>query len=286
MDRRDDDVRVPSLSSSHVNLREIVPNDYPFLYHLAVGTPDSFRWRFRDAQPSYEEFTSGALRSRIFCHFLVESRNPRRAVGYVACYQADFRNRHAYIGVQGVPAYRDSGMLFDAMKVLLDFLFGCYEFDKIYAECAEFNVPLFASALETLFIKEGHLRNHERFGGQTWDMFVLACYRETWFRESQNRRRGSGDLLKVDEFGRRAAFEEFRDLIAKEFELNQSDLRESTRLCDDLGFDSLKMLELVLFIEENADVLIEDSELLNIGTLGEAHCAYIQAPEGNHSGTP
>jgi acyl carrier protein len=55
---------------------------------------------------------------------------------------------------------------------------------------------------------------------------------------------------------------------------NKVDLKnadENLRLVEDLGIDSLTMLEVVLTVEESLGVRVEDAELRNLRTLGDVH---------------
>lgn len=45
--------------------------------------------------------------------------------------------------------------------------------------------------------------------------------------------------------------------------------KDSTRLMDDLGIDSLLMVEIVILVEETLHISIENEELRNIRTLGD-----------------
>lgn len=65
-----------------------------------------------------------------------------------------------------------------------------------------------------------------------------------------------------------------------------STLSEDTRLIEDLGIDSLTMLEVVLSIEEALGIRIENEELMQIRTLGEvkAFVAQKSASAGDKKG--
>jgi acyl carrier protein len=78
--------------------------------------------------------------------------------------------------------------------------------------------------------------------------------------------------------------DEFYGAIAAEFELDKS-LADHSLLESDLGFDSLGMFDLVLFIEEVAGVQPEDQRAMDypmMTTLGDAY-AYCEALEAQFS---
>ena len=57
--------------------------------------------------------------------------------------------------------------------------------------------------------------------------------------------------------------------LAPEYNRSLSDAGDNTRLIEDLGIDSLTLLEIVLSIEETIGISIENEELREIRTLGE-----------------
>ncbi len=63
--------------------------------------------------------------------------------------------------------------------------------------------------------------------------------------------------------------EHFLDYIAVELELERSSLHMKDSLVEDLGFDSILMLELILALED-LDVEIEEEMIDQIATLEDA----------------
>ncbi|MDE1171177.1 MAG: phosphopantetheine-binding protein [Verrucomicrobium sp.] len=59
--------------------------------------------------------------------------------------------------------------------------------------------------------------------------------------------------------------------LPAESKVSMAETTNDTRLAEDLGIDSLTMLEIVLSIEEALGFRIEDSELRNIRTMGDVH---------------
>jgi len=70
-----------------------------------------------------------------------------------------------------------------------------------------------------------------------------------------------------------------------EAEKRIDDADDDTLLADDLGIDSLTMLEIVLSIEEALGIRVDDSELQNIRTLGEVKNYLAQKANGEESGS-
>jgi acyl carrier protein len=68
-----------------------------------------------------------------------------------------------------------------------------------------------------------------------------------------------------------------------ELELGPQDLAPSTRLVEDLGFDSIAMFELILLLEDLAGFEIPEQVASDLKDLGDVHhytAAYLTAPSG------
>jgi acyl carrier protein len=78
--------------------------------------------------------------------------------------------------------------------------------------------------------------------------------------------------------------ESMKKVIAEQLDADASQVSESTSFVDDLGADSLAVVELVLAMEETFDVAIPDDEAEKLRTVGEA-VDYVMAHSGK-KGTP
>lgn len=266
-----------SLMSRRLLLRPIVPGDYPFLYQLATAPTEAYHWRFRGRQPSFDDFVR-SLHSDVFVQYLIVRRHDGRPLGLVACYRADHRNRHAFIALQGVPRLQGTGALIEAGRLFVDYLFRCYEFDKLYAECPGFNMVRFTSALGGLLVEEGRLRGHERMFGRSWDLHLLALYRRTWEQRSPSMEERVTARLSELNAGNGAAplpIEEFCVLIAREFDLEPDEVCPESRLVEDLGFDSVQMYELLCILEE-LGCYLEDGTFAATVTVDDTYFHYVQ----------
>ena len=63
--------------------------------------------------------------------------------------------------------------------------------------------------------------------------------------------------------------EEVRAILAEQLGLNSAEIKEDARLKEDLGADSLDMLQLLMTLEEEKDIVIPDEELPAIKTVGD-----------------
>jgi RimJ/RimL family protein N-acetyltransferase/acyl carrier protein len=265
------------LRTRHLRLSPVLPKDYPLLYHIAVVGPDAFRWRFRGSQPSFEDFVGSVMRSSVFCHFVMELPESRLPVGYVVCYEADFRNRHAHIACVGTPEFQGHSFVLEGMEGFINYLFKCWDFEKLCAECPEFNIHAFESGVGRVFAEEGRLVNHERFRGRAWDLHLLAIHRGPWndYCRSKEEMAGRvGESLRLDEFGRAVTIEDFLAAIKDEQGI---DLSADTRLpLGQAGLDSLAIFEVISMIEAITGASVPDHTLLEVRTVEDLYHVYLE----------
>jgi acyl carrier protein len=65
-------------------------------------------------------------------------------------------------------------------------------------------------------------------------------------------------------------FETVRNVLARQLELNPDSITRDTRILDDLGADSLDVVELIMTLEERYNIIITNdnaSELLTVGQI-------------------
>lgn len=64
-------------------------------------------------------------------------------------------------------------------------------------------------------------------------------------------------------------FEEVCNILADQLNVSAGDIRMDSRIKDDLGADSLDILQLLMTIEEEKGVTIPDEELATFATVGD-----------------
>ena len=69
------------------------------------------------------------------------------------------------------------------------------------------------------------------------------------------------------------------EIICEQLDVKPEDIAENKAFTDDLGADSLAIVELVLALEEKFDVKIPDDEVDKIKTVGDA-IKYIENSNG------
>ena len=70
--------------------------------------------------------------------------------------------------------------------------------------------------------------------------------------------------------------EKVKVILAEQFDIDENEIAAETDLQDDLGADSLDVVDLLMSIEDEFEIEIPDEEIENIRTVGEL-VSYIEA---------
>lgn len=62
-------------------------------------------------------------------------------------------------------------------------------------------------------------------------------------------------------------FEQVRDILANQFEIDADTITLDTNLIDDIGADSLDVVELIMALEDNYGVAISDEDATQLVTV-------------------
>ncbi len=73
--------------------------------------------------------------------------------------------------------------------------------------------------------------------------------------------------------------EKVKEIISQQLDVDQANIEESASFIDDLGADSLAIVELVLAFEEQFEIDIPDEDTEKIRTVGDA-ISYITQHAG------
>ena len=65
-------------------------------------------------------------------------------------------------------------------------------------------------------------------------------------------------------------FERIKEIISEQLGVSEDSITMETSFTDDLGADSLDLVELVMALEEEFDVEMPDNEIENIKTVSDA----------------
>ncbi|MBA7632078.1 Acyl carrier protein [subsurface metagenome] len=65
-------------------------------------------------------------------------------------------------------------------------------------------------------------------------------------------------------------FNKIRDIVSKQLNVDESEIKPESKLTDDLGADSVDLAELIFIMEEKFDIEISDKDTKDIVTVGDA----------------
>lgn len=72
------------------------------------------------------------------------------------------------------------------------------------------------------------------------------------------------------------SFEKVKNLLVEELDLDASEVTMESKLKEDLGADSLDMVDLIMSIEDTFDIKVDESKAATIVTVGDI-VNYIDA---------
>ena len=75
-------------------------------------------------------------------------------------------------------------------------------------------------------------------------------------------------------------FEKVKAILSEQFEVNEDSINMDTRLVEDLGADSLDVVDLAEAIEDEFEIEIPDEEIENISTVGDI-VIYVSDKSGD-----
>jgi len=73
-----------------------------------------------------------------------------------------------------------------------------------------------------------------------------------------------------------ALIDEVKEVVIEQLDVNPDEVKEDSKFVEDLGADSLDVVELVMALEEKFDIEIPDSDAEGIVTVADA-IKYIEA---------
>jgi len=67
-----------------------------------------------------------------------------------------------------------------------------------------------------------------------------------------------------------ALFDEVKEVVVEQLNVNPDEVKEESKFVEDLGADSLDVVELVMALEEKFDIEIPDEDAEKIATVNDA----------------
>ncbi|MDH4146528.1 MAG: GNAT family N-acetyltransferase [Acidimicrobiia bacterium] len=162
-----------------MRLRPVHQADYAWLYSIECDPTIGVWWRWGGSTPSPEQFAQ-ALWQNVLLQLVVTSMDDSEVVGVVNAHNADFVSGFAHLGLLATPEYREYGVLFDGLALIIDFLFSNWPLRKLYAEVAEYSLSSFGNSLSKFALTEAVYREKIYRMGRYWDQHVLVLDRDHW----------------------------------------------------------------------------------------------------------
>ena len=112
-----------------------------------------------------------------FLFYIDEITDPAGKIFY---FDVNERNRSCEFGYTVNPDYRNRGIGKKMLEEFIALMFGKMNFNKLYAQTAQFNTPS-VKLLESLgFKKDGVLREHHELDGKLYDDFIFSILCSEW----------------------------------------------------------------------------------------------------------
>lgn len=70
-------------------------------------------------------------------------------------------------------------------------------------------------------------------------------------------------------------FEQIRDILAKQLQIDADKITMTTDIAEDLGADSLDVVEMLMTIEEEFGITVPDDDVMAFKTVGDV-VAYLE----------
>lgn len=153
--------------------------DYGWLFVVFTHPSNLVRFRLAGATPSPESFPQ-LVWSGVLTQFVVTTRESPAPIGLVSAYNPDYRHGFAYISAITDPRFTNQGWPLEALVLLVNHVFSCWNFRKLYFESIESNYVQFASGDGSIFSVESRLREHYFIGDRHEDFVTFAIYRDEW----------------------------------------------------------------------------------------------------------
>jgi acyl carrier protein len=260
----------PPLRARHVFLKPVTPGDYPFLQVLETAGELAPRWQHRGITPSPDQWAQ-TLWSGVLVQFIVVGVETNKPVGRVVIYQPNFQDRYAYFAAMRFQPNDRSPLMVLGISLFLRYVFTYWDFEKLYMEVPEYNFAQFGSGLGRFFEIEARLRGHLKMGDRSWDQLIVALYRDAAEMHGSRLRldRGQRSFIGTEPASMAAVvetasvvpetkwapigWEEFVAEVAAIAQVSASDVREDTRVLEDLALDSLALAELGVVLVDKYD---------------------------------
>lgn len=256
------------LQARSVFLRPVLPSDYPTLHRIAHHPRVNATWVTRGRLMALEEFPRLLWDGNV-CAFTLVSRATDVPLGYIGLTNHDERAGTAYLSVFVDPELpAASPAAGEGIALALLYAFTALDLRKVYAESTVASLPqLDSPAFAALPVsEEGRLKNHFPVADGYLDSVVLAVYREE-FESRVERLIGTDSAIAGTAKGSAVDESEIFEVVVDTIQSVTGDAVKPSGgwlLAEDLGLDSLSVVEVVSELEERLDRNANDQGVLSV----------------------
>jgi acyl carrier protein len=258
-----------------VALRPLTAGDYGPLHEMATTGRAAVLWRLRGRSVSPDAFTS-LLWSDCLCQFAIVSASAKwSTAGLISAFNHDPVSGTAYLSVlTSSELAGETTVAGEAIILFVRYLKAAFSLRKLYAESSALALTGLDAIVERFGCvrEEGRLRDHMLIDGRYCDLVVLALYVDELLQEAESFSRyisgtGSGRVATPA-----PTYPEFLAYLRKVFDLaGDAEIVGGTTLKDDLGVDSLSMLELITDIEARFGIVLPDEGILRVRSVQDLY---------------
>ncbi len=176
-----------ALEGRWVTLRGVCRDDYLTLYEWRSDVRSLHLWNLQRRVPPYEEFVAEferMLPQSIV--FLVGDKASSHPIGFAQAYNTSGFGGFTHVLLYFVEGARGSRRAGEAGLLFGDYLFGYFNFRKIYGDAFEYNLESIRALDNIGFEEEGRQREHIFYADRFWDLIRYSISREQW-REVRDR---------------------------------------------------------------------------------------------------
>jgi acyl carrier protein/RimJ/RimL family protein N-acetyltransferase len=254
-------------------LRSVTQRDYGPLHHYASAPSAALTWRFRGRSVSPEAFPS-LLWQDCLCQFVIAPYNkPWECAGLISIFNHDAVSGTAYLSVLLSDEFAGaSSFAGESVLLAVGYAQRAFGLRKLYIETTDSAVPggdrivqQFSSVRE-----EGRLLGHVRMHSRWWDVKIIALYVDDFLEEAARL-----NAFAAPDVGHRSAsrpsFDEVRDLVCQILGAPVAAASGGALLCEDLGADSLGLLECFVALDERWGLRATEEEVARARSLQELY---------------
>jgi len=176
-DRKKPFPAAPSMIGEKLYLRATTPEDIVNTHHWQLlSEPQALSCRPRPFRTAKEVAEAARAREKSIDrqHFVAVRKDDNAPVAVVGYFDYNSLNRSAELGLQVDPDERRKGYGSEAVRILVNYLFGYRGLNKVYAQTAGFNEAAMATMESLGFKRDATLRDHYFYQGEFHPGYIYS----------------------------------------------------------------------------------------------------------------